>query len=97
MTAQDTANSNALELPQKFDTSACEPVLKEFIARRSEPIVVDASKVEFVTSQAVALLLSAKRTWDEEGRGFELNQPSPDFQKDLKTLGISIDSFVSEA
>jgi anti-anti-sigma regulatory factor len=94
--ADDTAGPAHLKLPARFDTAACEAVAKELKDVQQQDLCVDASNVEVLMSQAAQLLLSAKRTWDEEGKILRFENMSSDCEQDLKTLGITMDQLASE-
>ena len=84
------------KLPARFDTAACDEVAKDLRELQQHAVNLDASDVEVLMSQAALLLLSAKRTWEEEGKSFQIENASPAFDRDMRTLGISIEQLVSE-
>lgn len=87
---------STFKLPARFDTAACEGVAKALTENQHHDLSIDASEVEVLMSQAAMLLLSAKRTWDEEGRSIGYEKTSEAFDTNLQTLGIKLEQLVSE-
>ena len=80
-----------LQLGQVLDLNAAAPLLNEFLALRGRNVDVDASAVERLGAQCLQVLLSARRTWDADGRALTLVDPSTDFTATLALLGAPIE------
>ena len=83
-------SSALLRLGQVLDLNAAAPLANELLSLRGRDVDVDASAVERVGAQCLQVLLSARATWDADGRAFALVAPSSEFTSTLALLGAPI-------
>lgn len=82
------SDGDVLRLPMSLDLPAARPLAAALLARRGQPIVIDASAVGQVGAQCVQVLLSAKRTWEADGLSLSIVNCAPRMIEDLKLIGI---------
>lgn len=61
----------------------------DLLVHRGGPLAVDASKVRRLTGQGLQVLLSAKKTWAEDGQPLTVVEPSEAFSERLQLFGVS--------
>lgn len=86
--ARKKKSARQFDLPASLDMSAAGPLARSLIALRGADAVLDAGAVQRVGAQCVQVLLSAARTWGADGRGFAIQNPTPEFLEGLAMLGI---------
>lgn len=79
------------ELPEKIDVTVIEEVYSSLnnIISSDKKIILDASKVEKITTPGVQLLLSAARSMGDNSGNFCINNPSENFINVFSDLGLS--------
>lgn len=65
-----------LSLASVLDPSAAAPLQMLLLAHRGQDVELDASAVTRVGGQCLQVLLAAHRTWNADGNGFRLLNPS---------------------
>ncbi len=66
------------------------PLLRDaLLARRGQPLAVDASDVERLSGPCFQVLASARLTWDADGQPFAFTNASPAFENGLALLGAA--------
>jgi len=81
--------SEPLTLGDSLDMTAAGPLHKALLARRGQPITLDASQVRRVGGQCLQVLLSAQTTWAADGAAFEITDPSTEFADGLALMGAA--------
>lgn len=84
------ANPQPLSLPPRMDADAAVHLMEELLAFKHDPISVDASDVQQMSTLCVQVLLSARRCWERDGLGFSVKNPSTAFRESVKLLGADI-------
>ncbi|MFT4953961.1 MAG: chemotaxis protein CheX [Brevundimonas sp.] len=79
----------ALALPAVLDIRAAAPLRDDLLARRGSDIVLDGGEVERVGGLCLQVLISAKKTWDADGKGFALNPASTALNEQLAAYGCA--------
>ena len=98
MSAETENQAGRLELAENLDLTAVAPLHQSLISARGDALIVDASQVDRVGAQCIQLLLSAKRSWDEDDVPFHIETPSETFVSALTLLGLEPESLhVKEA
>ena len=77
-----------IKLPEKLNTAAAEPLFRELIAARGNPVSLDAADVVQLGSLCCQVLISAKHSWDADDVGLTLNDVPQPFLDGLESLGI---------
>ena len=77
----------SLPLADCLDMTAAAPLHRDLLARRGQPVSLDASQVRRIGGQCLQVLLSAQSTWAADGQSFEIVDPSPEFTDGLALLG----------
>ena len=76
-----------LALAASLDMTAASSLAQDFTGARGQPLILDASAVRRLGGQCVQLLLAARMAWSQDGIGFELADPSPEFTEALALMG----------
>ena len=88
MIAQGSVVESAvLRLEPTLDLNAAEPLRRALNDLRGQAVKVDASQVIRLGGLCLQLLISARKTWAEEGRTFRLQDRSPEFTEQLSVFG----------
>ena len=82
-----------IELAPSLSLSAAESLLSEFNSKRGFDLTVDASKVERIGGVCVQIILSAVKTWRDEGRAFIIETPSDAFCQSVSGFGLNAEDF----
>ena len=77
-----------LILPGRIDATTLGGLLAALKDRRGADLDVDASMVDRIGGQGLQLVLSAFRTWREDGRRLRIVDPSPNFLAAVDRLGL---------
>mgnify|MGYP001057038849 CR=1 FL=1 len=79
--------SETMQLESVLDLRAAARLRKNLLAIRGADVTLDASAVQRLGGQCLQVLLSAKRTWDGDGRAFNLTAPSEAFASSIQLFG----------
>lgn len=85
--------TKALTLPARMDYGVLESLHAELRDSRGQELTLDASNVTHLGSCALQLLVSARKSWDQDGQRLLLNAPSDRFRDHLSLLGMGEDYF----
>jgi chemotaxis protein CheX len=69
-----------LRLEPVLDLSAAERLHAQLLARRGQPLAIDASQVERLGGLSLQVLLSARNTWAADGLSARIASPSAAFE-----------------
>lgn len=84
-----------LKLAPALDFRAAGALRDQFLAQRGKPIEIDGADVQRIGGQCIQVLVSAQRTWAQDGVAFELANPSPEM---LRALGhVGMDAYFTES
>jgi anti-anti-sigma regulatory factor len=83
-------------LPDCLDSSAAATIKEMLLARRGNALVVDASQVRRVGVQPLQVLVAAARTWQSDGQGYRLENPSPEFLETIALVGLPREDLLLE-
>lgn len=78
-----------LPLAESLDMTAAAPLCQALLARRGQPVALDASNVRRVGGQCLQVLLSAEATWAADGQAFSIVAPSPEFADGVALMGAA--------
>ena len=78
-----------ISLPAVLDLNAASPLRASLLEHRGEPLCIDASQVSRLGGLCLQVLLSAARTWADDGRNFEITPRSAAFDEALTLFGAS--------
>lgn len=78
----------SISLPPILDLPAAGPLARELLAAKGREVAVDASKVERFGALCLQVLLSAQKTWSDDGRKFSVVAPSLAFTQGLVRFGL---------
>ena len=81
--------TEALVLPPVLDIRAAEDLKTQLLALRGRPLAIDASAVERLGGLCLQVLLSARRTWDEDGQALSVAAPSDAFAEQWAAFGAA--------
>lgn len=88
MTTMAKTSGHTVRLGEVLDLNAAAPLAAELLASRGGDVDIDASQTRRLGAQAVQVLLSARRTWREDGARMSVVDPSPAFSEGLRLLGV---------
>ncbi len=88
-TRLDAKGRTVVALDAALDVTQASPLKSTFLALRGKDIGVDASAVQHLGAQCGQILISAKQTWDADGRAMRVEQASPGFIEGLRLLGLT--------
>ncbi|HVX35188.1 MAG TPA: STAS domain-containing protein [Hyphomicrobium sp.] len=86
----------ALMLPDCLDSSAAIEIKEMLLAQLGNSIVVDASQVRRVGVQSLQVLVAAARTWQRNGHGYRLENPSSEFLETIALVGLPREDLLLE-
>ena len=89
MTSTPHADPVRVRLPAAMDATSAEPLTRDLLALRGQPIHLDASGVERLGGLGLQVLLAARLTWRSDRIAFQLIEASDAFQADCALLGAS--------
>lgn len=87
--APDSALTD-LRLPAILDLRSAASLARRLLARRGDPIRLDASGIERLGGLGLQVLLSARATWRADQLDFALVDPSEAFRADCAALGARL-------
>ena len=76
-----------LRLADVLDPAGAATLTSQLVALRGQRVVLDASAVERVGGLGLQVLLSARATWEADGRPFAVVTPSVAFQDAVALSG----------
>lgn len=79
---------SALKLAAALDFRAAAPLRNELIALRGRPVEIDGGEVERIGAQCVQVLVSAARTWADDGVAFAIVRRSEEMVSALRYMGV---------
>ena len=81
--------TDAIVLATVLDMNAAEPLKAELLARRGQPVTLDASNVERLGGLCLQVLLSARKTWAADGVDLTITPQSQGFSPQRTAFGAS--------
>jgi chemotaxis protein CheX len=81
------ADTAVLSLAPILDLQAAEPLRAELMVLRGRPLSVDASQVSRLGGLCLQVLISARKTWAEDGLALSVDEPSEAFTEQLASFG----------
>lgn len=85
--------TRSYSLPPILDLPAAAPLAKELLAARGAAISIDASQVERFGALCLQVLLSAQKTWADDGKRLFVVSPSVAFTQGLARFGFPAGAF----
>lgn len=79
----------ALDLPPALDLRAAPDLAASLLAHRGGDVSLNGSAVRHLGGQCLQVLLSAQRTWAEDGRAFRLLAASQELRAGAALLGAT--------
>ena len=80
-------DDSIVRLAETLDLNAAEPLRQALAEQRGHPVVLDGSQVSRLTGLCLQVLISAHKTWAEDGQEFRLERCSPEFMDQLRLFG----------
>ncbi len=81
-----------MQLPPVLDGQAAPALHQEFMQRRGKPLKVDASNVQLLGGQCLAVLLAARNAWAADAKPLVFEHGSDAFADTLELLGASLET-----
>ena len=79
--------AEAVVLPAVLDLRAAASLKSELLARRGQPLSLDASGVDRLGGLSLQVLLSAVRTWAADGQSLTVSPASEAFVEQCRAFG----------
>ena len=79
-----------LELPGRVDSTTLGSLLEALKEKRGRPLDLDGSAVDRIGGQGLQLIISAMKTWAEDGHQFRIVEPSAALVANTERLGFPI-------
>lgn len=76
-----------LALTANLDILAAESLKGELLALRGQDVSLDGSNVERLGGLCLQVLMSAQKTWEQDGRSFEISPMSDAFSNQWAAFG----------
>ena len=76
-----------MRLPETLDLNAAEPLRQALVEHRGRPLVLDGCEVARLGGLCLQVLVSAHKTWAEDGQEFRIERCSPEFRQQLQLFG----------
>jgi chemotaxis protein CheX len=70
-----------------LDLNAAEPLRQALVELRGQPLALDGSGVERLGGLCLQVLVSAYKTWTEDGQDFHIEDCSPELRQKLALFG----------
>jgi chemotaxis protein CheX len=83
----DQTQAAILSLSPVLDLQAAEPLRAELMVLRGRPLGIDASQVSRLGGLCLQVLISARKTWAEDGQPLSVDEPSDAFSEQLASFG----------
>lgn len=80
--------SEVFALPNRLDSSGAVPLIQALLARRGQPVTLDASGVELVGALALEVIVAAGRQWEADRHPLIVARPSERFSNACDALGL---------
>ena len=78
-----------VRLPEIIDVEAATALAGDLLAHSGRPLTLDASDVRRLGGLGLQVLLSARKTWAEDGFALSVTNPSPVFADTLELFGAT--------
>lgn len=78
-----------LSLPAVLDLAQAETLKSALLPMRGRSIIVDASRVERLGGLCLQVLLSAEKTWAQDGHALKIADPSAEFSDQWTAFGAA--------
>lgn len=75
-------------LPAKLDLPAASGLARDLSSRRGRPLTLDAAGVTHLGTPGLQVLLSARKTWLEDGHALALTNFGESLKDQLSPLGL---------
>ena len=95
--ASGATMAEALVLPAKLDLTAAPDLLEGFLSRRGKDLAVDAGAVTHLGTNCLQILISAARSWAQDGHSLAFSPMSEAFCQQLEQFGLSTDTLLEGA
>ena len=79
----------AVRLPAVLDIRAAGTLRDDLLALRGSDIILDGGEVERIGGLCLQVLISARKTWDADGKRFALNPASAALNEQLAAYGCA--------
>ena len=87
MSPDQTSPAGAMSLAASLDSREAGRLAAGLRAARGLDLDLDASEVRRLGAQCLQALLAARAAWSEDGLGFRILEPSPEFRAGCAQMG----------
>ncbi len=93
---ENTQAAATIALAEVLDLKAATTLASELLAARGGDVALDGSAVQRLGAQCLQVIMSARATWDKEGVGLQIVNPSHDLIEGLELLGVDPSSYCAK-
>ncbi len=90
MNPDQTSPAGAMSLPASLDSREASRLAAGLRTARGLDLDLDASEVRRLGAQCLQALLAARAAWSEDGLGFRILEPSPEFRAACVQMGAGV-------
>jgi chemotaxis protein CheX len=87
--ARAKSSVRRLTLPRTFGVTAVDGLVNELRAARGAALTLDAAEVEAIGGLGLQVLISARKTWREDGQALGLADPSDALAAAFALAGVA--------
>ncbi len=87
----ETTEPAEYKLPPAVDLSSAKMIAADLVERRGNALSIDASDVGRTGGLGLQVLLSAKKSWEDDGVALTFSKWSDAFERDITLLGAPIE------
>ena len=88
--------SKTISLDNVLDLNAASSLRTQILALRGSNLAIDASAVEKVGTLCIQVLMSARKTWDEDKLSLTFSKMSEALMKTMQLSGVNYDHMLAK-
>ena len=90
------AAAKTLSLDNVLDLNAAGSLHSQLLGMRGSDLVIDASAVEKVGTLCIQVLMSARKTWEEEKKSLTFSEMSDALMKTMQLSGVNYELMLAK-
>lgn len=88
---EETPEPVEYKLPPAVDLSSAKAIAADLLEKRGTALAIDATDVGRIGGLGLQVLLSAKKSWEDDGVALTFTKWSDAFERDITLLGAPIE------
>jgi chemotaxis protein CheX len=85
----DPKGRTVLALEESMDVTQAVALANSLLSLRGKDLIIDASSVKHCGAQCGQVLVAARKSWANAGKGMRFGSVSPEFLESLRLLGLT--------